>query len=80
MMPPICSICREKFSPDTGGLIYFVEDEEDRIGNERLRQPGFTGHPSNAFWFCANHISEANKLQNLQKRVAMKILHEIFGQ
>lgn len=77
-MPPICSICHKRFSLESGGLIYFVEDEEDKIGNERLRQPGFTGHPSNAFWFCEIHFSEAKKLQHLQKHGAMKILHEIF--
>jgi hypothetical protein len=78
MMPPICCICHERFNPIDGGLIYFDEDEEDKICNERLRQPGYCGHPSNAFWFCEIHISEAVKYQNLQKKEAMKILREIF--
>jgi hypothetical protein len=78
MMPPICSICHERFDPEKGGLIYFDEDKEDKICNERLRQPGYCGHPSNAFWFCEIHISEASKYQNLQKKEAMKILREIF--
>jgi len=78
MKPPICSICHEKFTLETGGLIYFIEDDEDKICNERLRQPGYTGHPSNAFWFCGNHIPEAEKLQNLQKHEALKILRALY--
>ncbi len=78
MMPPICSICHKRFSPEEGGLSYFAEDEEDKVYNEKLRQPGYTGHPSNAFWFCGLHIAEAKKHQNLYKKDALKILKEMF--
>jgi len=78
MKPPICCICHERFDSQGGALIYFVEDEEDEICNERLRQPGYTGHPSNAFWFCEMHIGEAKKYQNMQKKDAMKIIRESF--
>jgi hypothetical protein len=78
MMPPICSICNERFDPEKGGLIYFTEDEEDKIFNERLRQPGYVGHPTNAFWFCEMHIKEANKYRNLHKDEAMKKIRELF--
>lgn len=78
MKPPICSICHDRFTPETGDLIYFSEDEDDKKFNEKLRQPGFTGHPTNAFWFCEKHLPEAEKLQNLQKKEAMKILKEIY--
>ncbi len=77
MMPPICQICKEKFL-EKGGLVYFEETEDDKIQNERLRQPGFVGHPPNAFWFCENHFTEAQKLQNLNKHEAFKILNELF--
>jgi hypothetical protein len=77
MMPPNCSICREDCFED-GKLVYFAETEEDKIGNERLRQPGFTGHPPNAFWFCGKHFEEAAKLENLTKYEAFKVLKEVF--
>jgi hypothetical protein len=79
MMPPICSICNARFDPLIGGLIYFEEDEEDKICNERLRQPGFCGHPSNAYWFCEFHINEAKKYQKLTKKKAMKIIRDFFN-
>ncbi|OQY02746.1 MAG: hypothetical protein B6I20_06550 [Bacteroidetes bacterium 4572_117] len=76
MMPPICCICDEDFEPGKGGLIYFVEDEEDKIANQRLRQPGFVGHPPNAFWFCAKHYTKAKKISHLTKHEAFSILKQ----
>ena len=76
MKPPICCICHNNFEPNEGGLIYFVETEEDKTANERLRQPGFVGHPPNAFWFCGEHYSEAKKLNDLTKTEAFKILKQ----
>ncbi|MDF1549825.1 MAG: hypothetical protein P1P88_18505 [Bacteroidales bacterium] len=78
MKPPICSICNIDFAPSEGGLIYFDEDENDKKFNERLRQPGFVGHPTNAFWFCKLHYTEASKLNHLTKKEAFQILKEIF--
>ena len=78
MMPPECCICDKDFPPSEGGLIYFTEDEEDKKYNKRFEEPGFVGHPSNAFWFCGDHYNEALKLSNLNKKEAIKILKEIF--
>jgi len=77
MKPPICCICNEDFSPNEGGLIYFNEDENDKKHNVILTQPGYTGHPSNAFWFCEKHYQKAKKLSNLTKNEAFKILNEV---
>jgi hypothetical protein len=79
MKPPICNICHERFDPMDGGLIYFSEDDEDRLLNERLSRPGYTGHPSNAFWFCGLHIIEAAKYEHLNKHHAMKIIREFYN-
>jgi len=73
-MPPICCICDEDFEPNEGGLIYFKEDEDNKIANKRLRQPGFVGHPPNAFWFCEKHYTAAKKLDHLTKKEAFKVL------
>ncbi len=75
MMPPLCCICHEDFESNEGRLIYFVETEDDKIANKRLRQPGFVGHPPNAFWFCAKHYPAAKELSNLTKTEAFKILN-----
>lgn len=74
MKPPICHICHNDFEPAEGGLVYFAEDQNDKISNERLQQPGFVGHPSNAFWFCGKHYPAAKELGNLTKTEAFKIL------
>ena len=74
-MPPICEICGKDFYNE-GGLIYFSEDENDKIFNTRFEEPGFVGHPSNAFWFCGKHYDEAKKLQHLTKTEAFKIIEE----
>ncbi len=74
MMPPICCICDEDFEPDVGGLIYFTEEENDKIANKRLSQPGYVGHPPNAFWFCEKHYPEAKKLSHLTKTEAFNTL------
>ena len=78
MMPPICHICAKDLLPNEGGLIYFSEDENDRRINKKFELPGYTGHPSNAFWFCNDHYNEAKKLSFLNKMEALKILNEKF--
>jgi len=77
MKPPICCICDDDFAPNKGGLIYFKEDNNDKKHNAILSQPGYTGHPSNAFWFCEKHYKKAKELSNLTKKEAFKILNEI---
>ena len=78
MKPPVCYICSVYLMPNEGGLVYFSEDEDDKNHNTRLEKSGYTGHPSNAFWFCSEHYSEARKLSFLQKTEALKILHQKF--
>ena len=75
MKPPICCICYEDFEPNEGGLIYFKEEDDDIKHNEILSQPGYTGHPSNAFWFCEKHYAKAKELSNLNKTEAFKMLN-----
>jgi len=77
MMPPNCCICREDcFS--SGRLIFFSETDEDKIELERLRQPGFVGHPPNAFWFCDKHYEKAAELQNNTKIIALPLIKEYY--
>ena len=76
MKPPICAICNKRFSGE-GGLIYFEETDEDIAFNKRIKQAGFVGHPSNAFWFCENHIISASKYSEITKTEAFKILRNL---
>ena len=77
MKPPICEICDDRFLSG-GGLIYFTEDQNDKEFNQRLKVKGFVGHPTNAFWFCENHIYIARKYSDLVKKEALpKIRAEI---
>lgn len=75
MKPPICSICDERFFAG-GGLIYFTEDEQDKEFNERLKEKGFVGHPTNAFWFCEKHYDKAKEYSNFTKGEAFKLMKE----
>jgi hypothetical protein len=76
MMPPECYICGKDLLPNEGGLIYFSEDKEDLLFNKRLEQPGYTGHPTNAFWFCKDHYIEAKKFSHLSKSEALKLIRK----
>lgn len=76
MMPPICCICDQDFPLKEGGLIYFKEDENDKKFNDRLKQPGFVGHPSNAFWFCGEHYQIAKRYSTLTKKEAFIHINE----
>ncbi len=78
MMPPECCICHKDFPPNEGGLIYFTEDEQDTKFNERFKESGFVGHPSNAFWFCEKHYKKAKELSSLTRKEAFKILKSLF--
>ena len=77
MKPPECCICDKRFF-EGGGIVYFVETQEDKIQNNRLREKGMTGHPPNAFWFCKDHIESAKELTNLTKLEALKLLRNKF--
>ncbi len=71
MKPPICAVCHNRFF-EGGGLIYFVEDSDDKKFNKRFEQEGFVGHPSNAFWFCGLHYNKAKEVSHLTKKEAFK--------
>jgi hypothetical protein len=73
MKPPICSICYKRFLKD-GGLIYFKQTAEDIEFNKQFEKKGFTGHPSNAFWFCEFHYSNALKYKHLTKTEAFELM------
>lgn len=82
MMPPICGLCGNDFRHDLeneGGLIYFAKTASDLEWHKRAAQPGFTGHPPEAVWFCGEHYADAKKLTSLTKPEAMQKMHEIFG-
>lgn len=81
MKPPICSICDKKFDleKDKGGLVYFRLTLEQEKFNERFKQPGFTGHPQGAHWFCGEHYSKAKELQHLTDQEAFLLLRKVSG-
>ena len=78
MKPPICSICDKKFDleKDNGGLVYFRLTPEQEKFNERFKQPGFTGHPQGAHWFCGEHFEKAKKLEHLTDHEALTLLNK----
>jgi hypothetical protein len=73
MKPPICSVCDKSFFSG-GGLVYFLETEDDKKHNKRLKIEGMVGHPSNAFWFCEDHYEYAKSLQNHTKITAFELI------
>ena len=77
MKPPICSVCDKQFFSE-GGLIYFIETEDDKLNNKRLAQEGMVGHPSNAFWFCETHYEFAKSLSELTKHEAFQLIRDRF--
>ncbi|MCB1175467.1 MAG: hypothetical protein KDK39_17965 [Leptospiraceae bacterium] len=76
MKPPICAICDSDFDPNEGDLIFFKETAADKIQNERLAQPGFSGHPPNAVWFCARHLPLALRFQDRTLQQALVAIRE----
>ena len=78
MKPPECSICDKRFY-EGGGLVYFSETKEDKKHNKRLERKAMVGHPSNAFWFCEEHIASAKKLVDLNKIEALELLRKKFN-
>ncbi len=75
MKPPICEICYKRFSRG-GSLIRFKETKEDKAKNQQFKQKGFVGHPSNAVWFCEEHVIFARQYSYLEKQEAFKLIRE----
>ena len=78
MRPPICAVCRKRFAPSEGGKIYFKVSEDDKVYKEKLKEPGFTGHPPNLEWFCGKHLAKAKEYSDLYRIEALKIIKSIF--
>lgn len=78
MMPPECCICDKDFPPQEGGLIYFEEDEHDKVFNKRFEDKEIVGHPSNAFWFCEKHYPIAKNFMHLTKKEAFKEINRLL--
>jgi hypothetical protein len=77
MRPPICAICGIDFrDTDEVGLVYFKKRDSDIEWDERMEQePGSTGHPPYADWFCSKHYPAAKKLEHFTIDQALAILN-----
>lgn len=67
MKPPLCSICRKKFSPSKSGGsgVYFKLTKEQQAEKDRMKERRMIGHPPGYHWFCENHIEKARKYKHL---------------
>ncbi len=74
MKPPICEICDKKLDPKEGGLVYFSKRPKDVEWDKKAAQPGFTGHPPYAAWFCGKHFYKEKELEHLTITDALKEL------
>jgi hypothetical protein len=74
MRPPICGICDKEFQEAEGGLVYFKKRPSDIEWDKKMQQPGMTGHPPYAEWFCGIHYGKAKELSHLPIDEAMKLL------
>lgn len=83
MMPPICSICHNRFdtSPDdvNGGLVSFKLTPEEAQENKRFEEPGFSGHPAGLHWFCGKHIAKAKELSHLTTQEAFPSMRKLYA-
>lgn len=79
MRPPICAICKERFSPPReGGKIYFKLTEDQKAHNEKLKAPGVVGHPGGLEWFCNTHYGKAKEFRHLHSQEALKVISTYF--
>ena len=75
MRPPICAICKKRFTPRVGGkLVSFKETEADKKYNEKFKEPGVVGHKAHREWFCNEHLAKAKSLIHLSRKEAMEIM------
>ena len=75
MKPPVCEVCRKRFSPraDEAGTV--------RFANYEKLPKGMVGHPRGLGWFCAKHYQKAKVLEALPMSDAVKKLRRwrFFG-
>lgn len=78
MRPPICCICRARFSPSKteGGLVYFKLSEADEKFNNRMKEKRMVGHPAGRDWFCELHIEKAKTFKHLTLKEALTLIKE----
>jgi len=82
MRPPICAICRKRFSPSQteGGLVYFKLTEEEEASNNRMKERRMIGHPKGREWFCEEHRSLAEAHKHLTQKEAITIIKKHIDQ
>ncbi len=70
MRPPNCDVCGADCA-DGGKLIHFALRDSDRQWHERASTEGFVGHPPEALWLCAEHVSRGEDLKRFTVDVAL---------
>jgi hypothetical protein len=86
MKPPRCSVCHRTLA-DTAGeldgnfeLIYFGETEADKFGPSLPEDvPIAPGHPSNAVWFCIDHVSLGREYEDMPAKEALAAISRLVG-
>lgn len=73
MKPPICAICGLDFrgSIKEGALLSFRKDPIDPADQKLSRNREKIGHPKHLAWFCGEHMSQAEKFQDLKLEEAL---------
>ena len=71
MKPPVCSLCDKELEDNEGGLVYFKKTPSDLEWDTKMEQPGMSGHPPYADWFCALHLDKAKEFANLTIKEAL---------
>ena len=72
MRPPICAICRKRFSPRTEGeSISFPLTEEEQKQKKFMKINRRIGHPPGLEWFCNKHLTVAKKYKHLHRKEAL---------
>ncbi|WP_238019479.1 hypothetical protein KZZ52_55410 [Dactylosporangium sp. AC04546] len=78
MMPPHCYVCG--LDPHSAGpgplgerfvLVYFADP--------RPAPEGWTGHPSNAVWFCVEHAALGTTRESLPTATALREIDATIG-
>lgn len=67
MKPPICALCRKRFSPSSGGSTVSFKDYTSL-------PDGIVGHPKGLAWFCSDHIDLAEVHSHLSMAEALQIM------
>lgn len=67
MRPPICDICKKRFSPSSkkSGLIQFLLTDEEKEKMQQRKAKRIIGHPIGRKWFCEIHYPVAVNFKHL---------------